>query len=92
LLQTVCVPGHVQRPALHDVPDGHTVRHAPQLSGSVIVLLQLRPHLVSPAPQLVAQVELEQTCPAAHARPHMPQLAASEVRFTHAVPHLVKPV
>src|SRR5262245_37229043 len=57
----------------------------------VVTSMQLEPHLVRPAPQLVPHTELEQTCPLGHALPHAPQFIASEVMLTHAVPHFVKP-
>jgi hypothetical protein len=58
----------------------------------VVRSMQLEPHLVRPAPQLVPHTPLEQTCPLGQAFPHAPQFSASEAVLTQEAAHFVKPV
>jgi hypothetical protein len=58
--------------------------HALQLFGSVCKLLHELLQLVSPAPQVVWQVLVEQTCPLEHWFPQDPQLFTSELVLTQA--------
>ncbi len=99
-----------RKPALHTKehpPEAHTgeafagavqtVPQAPQLRGSVWVLVQLPAHSVSPEAQVARHTPAEQTCPAPQALLHAPQLARSLWVFTSqpftALPsQLAKPV
>ncbi len=79
-------PPMAQRPLAHALTlalaRAHTVPQPPQFRGSVAVFTQSPEHAVAPAPHVVAQVPLAQTCPAEHAPPQRPQLALSVPVFT----------
>jgi len=59
------------------------VPHVPQLPGSLCVLTQVPPQLVSPCWQVSWQVPLMHTWPAGQDTPQLPQLLLSEVVSTH---------
>jgi hypothetical protein len=70
---------------------GQLVPQAPQLAGSIAVLVQLPEQLVSPAPQLVTHAPAEHTWPETHARPHIPQFARSVCTSRQVPEQLVCP-
>lgn len=59
-LQLDVPTGHAQAPLLQASPPVQARPHLPQLSGSVLVMTQLCPQLVWPAPEQV-QLDPEQT-------------------------------
>jgi hypothetical protein len=82
-----------QRAPVHDevalATAGQTVPQAPQLRGSVLVLVQLPAQLTRPLAQVTTQVPAEHTWPAAHIRPHVPQLLRSTWRSRQVPEQLV---
>jgi hypothetical protein len=46
-LQLTASPEQAHVPAVHDVPDGQALPHAPQLPGLAAMSTQLRPHFVA---------------------------------------------
>ncbi len=78
-------PPTAQRPPAHALTlalaRAQTVPQPPQFRGSVAMFTQSPEHAVAPAPQVVAQAPLAQTCPAEHAPPQRPQLALSVLRL-----------
>lgn len=80
-------------PDVHvDVPldaVGHTWPHDAQFCGSLAVVVQTLPHIVSV--QTAVQTPLVQIWPPVHARPQPPQFALSESGFTHDAPQAVRP-
>jgi hypothetical protein len=68
-------------PALHTAAVfarvGQTMLHAPQLLGSVRVLVQLPLHSASPVAQVARQTPVEHSCPAAQTWLQPPQFARS---------------
>jgi hypothetical protein len=83
--------GQTHAPPTHDAPEGHTRPQAPQFEALVMVFTHDEPHCVS-APQPVAQIPFEQTCPDAHALPHNPQFAGSASLSTQLVPQTDVPL
>lgn len=64
----------------------------PQLNVSVIVLVQLAPHVVSPTAHVAEHIPCEQNGVAAvQTVPHAPQFAGSETVLTQPVVHAVRP-
>ncbi|MFO0645469.1 MAG: hypothetical protein U0326_04470 [Polyangiales bacterium] len=84
-----------QPPATHGVPVGQTVPHAPQWLGSVAVLMQVVPQLVSPGPHEAPQTDArhagEPPVTAGQTLPQPPQLLASVRVSTQALEHTVSP-
>jgi hypothetical protein len=87
----VCPVGQAHALPWQDWPDGHTVPQAPQFWTLDCRSTQLEPHGTRPGPQLVAQLPLEHSVPAAHALVHVPQCAPSACRSTQLEPHSVGP-
>jgi hypothetical protein len=85
------VVGDSQRPETHEVPALQRFPHAPQLAGSRARVAQVAPQLVSPTPQVRAQLPEAQSHPAAHPRPHWPQFVGSARRSRQTSPQRVKP-
>ena len=85
-----------QRPAAHaasaPATEAHTLPHAPQFAGLLLVSTHAPEHIVVPAPHETAHIPAEHTCPAAHAFPHAPQFARSVARSRHAPAQFVVPV
>jgi hypothetical protein len=92
LRQTTLAPvPHAVRPLgqahalfVHTSPPTHATPQPPQLLGSVASATQALLQSVSPAPHVLVQTLLEQTCPPPrHATPQPPQLSGSLVVSTH---------
>jgi hypothetical protein len=80
-----------QTPLVHtaepmpEVGPGQTTPHAPQLYGSVLVLVQVLPQTV--ALQVEVQAPLVQGTPLEHAVPQLPQLEGSDEGVVQKMPH-----
>jgi hypothetical protein len=74
-------------PPLQVLPPGHALPQAPQLLGSVSVLMQRLPHSLVDPPQL--HTPPTQFWPVPHAVVHEPQWPMSVTRSTHALLQLV---
>jgi len=80
--------GQPHAPMLHACPPVHALPQKPQLSGSLVVFVQLVPHAIKPALHDAEHVPAEQYgLSAPQTVPHAPQFMASDIVFTHAEPH-----
>ena len=86
-LVTVGVLGQAQALAAQLANCGQVVPQAPQLRGSVAVLMHAVPHVVEPAAHM--QAPAVQTPPLPQLVPQTPQLVVSVLRSTHLPPHSV---
>jgi hypothetical protein len=75
--------------ALHTLPAGQTVAHAPQFCPSEVGSTQLPAHEISPATQ--AHLLATQLPPLPQLTPQAPQLFASELRSRHCPLQFAKP-
>jgi hypothetical protein len=85
-LQSVSIPqSAAHTPALQTSPEGHMTVQAPQLSGSLVVSVQVPPQ--SACPKGHEQTPPEHVAPAPHGASHAPQWLVSVWVSTQAALH-----